>query len=89
VLTAERVDQAEILEELELLKSIFIEINKRKKLITVSTITRDKEIEKEYKRKVPIKDLTFNQTLFECVYDNNDAVAEKSLEFFKTLYCTG
>jgi hypothetical protein len=29
----------------------------------------------------------FYNTLFDCIYDNNDAVAEKSLGFFKNIYC--
>jgi hypothetical protein len=38
-----------------LLKSIFVEVNKRKKTLSVSNTMREKEIEKEYKRKVPLK----------------------------------
>ena len=36
-----------------------------------------------------MKEMAFYSTLFECIYDNNESVAEKTLEFFKVLYCSG
>ncbi len=36
-----------------------------------------------------MKELTFYETLLEFVFDMDDAVADKSLEFFKILYCSG
>ena len=48
---------------------LFIEVNKRKKLLSVSNIMKEKSVEKEYKRKVPMKELTFYHTLIEFIYD--------------------
>ena len=58
--------------QFELAKNLFVEINKKARLLNVSNTIRererDREVEKEYKRKVPIKNLKLSSFLLDFIY---------------------
>lgn len=73
--------------QLELAKNLFIEANKKLKYITVSNTIRDKDLEKEYRRKVEMNKLKLSEELIQMIYlVEAEAINNQVLNFFVELY---
>lgn len=73
--------------QFELAKNLFIEVNKKLKFLTVNNTIRDKDLEKEYKRKVEMNKLRLIEELLDMVYlVEAEAISAQVLHFFIELY---
>jgi hypothetical protein len=73
--------------EFELAKNIFGEINKKARLFSVSNVIREKEVVKEYKRKVSLHEVKLMDVLIQIIYFVEDEeIRDNSLTFFMEIY---
>ena len=73
--------------QFELAKNFFVEINKKLKYLSVSNTIRDKDLEKEYRRKVEMKQLRLIDSIIEMIYYIElEAINNQVLSFFVEIY---
>lgn len=77
--------------QFELAKNFFVEINKKARLLTVTNTIRerdrDKEVEKDYRRKVPMKNMKLAPFLLDLIYKVKDfEISMQAVAFFLVIY---
>lgn len=73
--------------QFELAKNFFVEINKKLKYISVVNTFKEREMEKEYRRKIEMKSLKLIDIIIEMVYHiKSETINSQVLNFFIELY---